>query len=153
MLQYIYEETVEEEHDAHEAEEADQHAFEGEMADLKSEEQSILDTMADLEEEIAEKENAIELSHQDREKTELEVKNLERYIEKIKPGCDWIDENLDMRKENRAAEKKSLTEAMDAMKQTPAYKEWFVEAERERLGDCVDICMGDNPDEWDGTES
>merc|ERR1719428_2837712 len=142
MIEYIYDKTIEEEHDEHDNEEANQHAFESEMAEMKSEEQNILDSITDLEDEIAEKLNNIETTHQEREATELEQKNTERYIEEIKPGCDFIDENIETRKENRAAEIKSLNGALDAMEGTPAFKEAEAEEEREMYGSCADLCIG-----------
>merc|ERR1719335_1875536 len=129
MLEYIYEETVKEENGVHMDEEADQHAFEKEMTDLKDQEKQLQETIVDLEEEIAEKENDIEVAHVDREATELELKQTERYIEKIKPGCDFITENIEMRKESRKAETEALNGAMTALKGTPSYKEAAAEAE------------------------
>merc|ERR1719213_1549972 len=142
MLEYIYDETVKEENGIHMDEEADQHAFEKEMTDLKTQEKELQETIVDLEEEIAEKENDIEVAHVDREKTELELKETERYIEKIKPGCDFITENIEMRKESRAAETEALNGAMDALKGTPSYKEAAAEAEAEALGECKEKCVG-----------
>merc|ERR1719310_363336 len=71
MLEYIYDETVKEENGVHMDEEADQHAFEKEMSTLKAQEKGLQDTIVDLEDEIASKENDIETSHVDREATEL----------------------------------------------------------------------------------
>jgi len=146
MLEYIYDETVKEENGVHMDEEADQHAFETEMSDLKANEKGLQETIVDLEEEIATKENDIEVAHTDREATELELKETERYIEKIKPGCDFITENIEMRKESRTAETEALNGAMDALKGTPSYKEAAAEAEAEALGECADKCVGKKDD-------
>jgi len=146
MLEYIYDQTVEEENGVHMDEEADQHAFEKEMTDLKDQEKQLQETIVDLEEEIAEKENDIEVAHVDREATELELKETERYIEKIKPGCDFITENIEMRKESRTAETEALNGAMDALKGTPSYKEAAAEAEAEALGECAEKCVGKKED-------
>jgi ribosomal protein L14E/L6E/L27E len=146
MLEYIYDETVKEENGVHMDEEADQHAFESEMTSLKDNEKALQETIVDLEEEIAEKENDIETSHTDREATELELKETERYIEKIKPGCDFITENIEMRKESRTAETEALNGAMDALKGTPSYKEAAAEAEAEALGECAEKCVGKKED-------
>merc|ERR1719247_791975 len=146
MLEYVYDETVKEENGVHMDEEADQHAFEKEMTDLKDQEKSLQETIVDLEEEIAEKENDIEVAHVDREKTELELKETERYIEKIKPGCDFITENIEMRKESRTAETEALNGAMDALKGTPSFKEAAAEAEAEALGECAEKCVGKKDD-------
>jgi len=142
MLEYIYEETVKEENGVHVDEEADQHAFEKEMTELKTQEKGLQETIINLEEEIAEKENDIETAHVDREATELELKETERYIEKIKPGCDFITENIDMRKDSRKAETEALNGAMDALKGTPSYKEAAAEAEAQELGECAEKCVG-----------
>merc|ERR1719443_2532180 len=131
MLEYVYDETVKEENGVHMDEEADQHAFEKEMTDLKDNEKALQETIVDLEEEIAEKENDIETAHTDREATEVELKETERYIEKIKPGCDFITENIDMRKSSRTAETEALNGAVEALKGTPSYKEAAAEAEAE----------------------
>merc|ERR1719359_2257015 len=116
------------------------------MTGLKNDEKSLQETIVDLEEEIAEKENDIEVNHVVREKTELELKETERYIEKIKPGCDFITENIDMRKDSRKAETEALNGAMDALKGTPSYKEAAAAAEAEALGECKEKCVGKKED-------
>jgi len=146
MLEYVYAETVKEENGVHMDEESDQHSFETEMSDLKAQEKGLQETIVDLEEEIASKENDIETAHTDREATELELKETERYIEKIKPGCDFITENIQMRKDSRTAETEALNGAMDALKGTPSYKEAAAEAEAEALGECADKCVGKKED-------
>merc|ERR1719159_1353112 len=123
-------------------EEAAQHEFEKDMSELKTQEKNLMDSIASLEQEIADKEQEIETTHVDREKTELELKETERYIEKIKPGCDFITENIGMRKDNRLAEKEALNGAVDALKGTPLYKEAAAEAEAEALGECAEKCVG-----------
>merc|ERR1719191_2143658 len=146
MLEYIYDETVKEENGVHMDEEADQHAFEKEMTELKDQEKSLQETIVDLEDEIASKENDIETAHVDREATELELKETERYIEKIKPGCDFITKEIDNRKSSRKAETDALNGAMDALKGTPSYKEAAAEAEAEALGECAEKCVGKKED-------
>lgn len=78
-------------------------------------------------------------------------KNTERYIEEIKPGCDFIDENIETRKENRAAETKSLLGALEAMGGMPAYLEAKAEEERRSYGDCADLCMDCGGDDCKNT--
>ena len=48
---------------------------------------------------------------------------IENYLEKIKPGCDFITENFDLREENRATETTALEKAEGLIKDTPAYKD------------------------------
>jgi len=47
---------------------------------------------------------------------------LERYIEKLKPGCDFIKENYDVRTKSRAEEKAALKGAKTKLEGTPAFK-------------------------------
>jgi len=124
----------------HKGEEASQHEFEDDMDTLKTQEADLITTIQTHEQEITDKEADIEAKHEDREKTELEHKNLERYIEKIKPGCDFITENIAERKENRGAETTALNGALDAMTGTPAYKEAAASAEVQALGTCAEKC-------------
>merc|ERR1719198_1913871 len=87
------------------------------MATLKKQEGSISDSIADLQEQLAEKEK----------QHEAEVD----YLLKIKPGCDFITENIDVRNEHREAELKSLESAVTTLKDTPAYKKAAAAAEKE----------------------
>merc|ERR1719299_118888 len=100
MLGFILEETHAEEKQAHTDEEASQHAFEDTMTDLKDEEGTTLESIASLEEQLAATEKTLEETTIDLEKTSKEKKALERYLLKIKPGCDFITENIDTRKDN-----------------------------------------------------
>merc|ERR1719460_2456796 len=100
----------------------------------------MLDTITDLTEEIAEKEDTIEKKYVDKFQTEKEKKSLERYILKIKPGCDFITENIDTRKDNRKAETDALKTAKDKLMGTPAYKSAAAAVEKVMLGKCADSC-------------
>merc|ERR1719428_1059825 len=140
MLEFITEETVKEENEAHVAEESSQHEFEEDMDTLKANEKDTLKLITNLEEEIAQKESTIEKKYNDKFQTENEHKSLERYLEKIKPGCDFITENIETRKENRAAETDALNNAKDKLKSTPAYKSAAAAVEKEMLGKCADSC-------------
>merc|ERR1719506_1479615 len=140
MLGFILEETKKEEHQAHTDEEASQHTFEDTMSDLKTQEAACMETIANLEEELAATEKTLEETTIDLEKTSKEKKALERYIAKIKPGCDFITENIDTRKDNRAAETSALNNAKDKLKSTPAYKSAAAAVEKDMLGKCADSC-------------
>merc|ERR1719197_978669 len=140
MLGFILEETKTEEKQAHTDEEASQHAFEDTMADLKTQEAACLETIADLEESLAATEKTLEETSIDLEKTTKEKKATERYLLKIKPGCDFITENIDERKSNREAETSALNNAKDKLKSTPAYKTAAAEVEKMMLGKCADSC-------------
>merc|ERR1719399_1960719 len=70
MIQQILDETKAEEAEVHTAEEANQHAFEDERDELKQQEKDCLNTITDLEEEIASKEDTIEKKHDEKFQTE-----------------------------------------------------------------------------------
>merc|ERR1719326_1537584 len=110
------------------------------MTDLKASEATISDSIADLSEQLAEKEKTLMETNEDLTKTLAEHKAVEKYLLKIKPGCDFITENIDTRNEHRAAEMKALISAEDALKATPVYKKAAAEAEKAALGECAEKC-------------
>merc|ERR1719473_1306904 len=140
MLGFILEETKKEEKTAHSDEEEAQKTFEDTMNDLKTQEAACLETIADLNENLAATEKTLEETQIDLEKTSTEKKALEAYLLKIKPGCDFITENIDTRKDNRAAETSALKTAKEKLKSTPAYKSAAAAVEKEMLGKCADAC-------------
>merc|ERR1719313_1301485 len=77
MLEFILEETKKEEDAAHEDELASQHSFEDTMTDLKTQEAATLDSMAEVQEILAEKEKTLE------EKRDAEVESLETAKEEL----------------------------------------------------------------------
>merc|ERR1719240_222402 len=140
MLGFILEETKKEEKTAHSDEEEAQKTFEDTMNDLKTQEAACLETIADLNENLASTVKTLEETQIDLEKTSKEKMALEKYLLKIKPGCDFITENIDTRKDNRAAETSALNTAKDKLKGTPAYKSAAAKAEKIMLGKCADDC-------------
>merc|ERR1719301_466340 len=134
MLEFILEETKKEETTAHSDEEEAQKTFEDTMNDLKTQEAACLETIADLTENIASTEKTLEETSLDLEKTTKEKKALEAYLLKIKPGCDFITENIDARKDARSKETTALGKAKDKLKGTPAYKSAAAKAEKIMLG-------------------
>merc|ERR1719442_16352 len=114
MLEFILTNTKAEETAAHSAEDQDQKAYE---------EEELLGKKKDLETML-----------------ELEAK-IEAYLLKIKPGCDFMDQNIALREQSRLEEKNALIGARDLLKETPAYKEAMAVAHNETLGDCKDICV------------
>merc|ERR1719217_399255 len=140
MLGFILEETEKEETQAHTDEEEAQKTFEDTMNDLKTQEAACLETIADLTDSLASTEKTLEETTIDLQKTTKEKIALERYLLKIKPGCDFITENIDTRKSNRAAETSALTTAKEKLKSTPAYKTAAAAVEKEMLGKCAAPC-------------
>lgn len=76
-------------------------------------------------------------------KQKEEKKTLEVYLEKIKPGCDFIQDNLAERKEMRIEEEKSLKGAKKLLKESPVYTEAMEDKHQESLGDCKETCNED----------
>merc|ERR1719213_790493 len=140
MLGFILEETKKEEKEAHSDEEEAQKTFEDTMNDLKTQEAACLETIADLNENLASTEKTLKETQIDLEKTTKEKVALEKYLLKIKPGCDFITENIDARKDARSKETDALNQAKDKLKGTPAYKEAAAKAEKIMLGKCADDC-------------
>jgi len=140
MLGFILEETKKEEKTAHSDEEEAQKTFEDTMNDLKTQEAACLETIADLNENLASTEKTLEETQIDLEKTTKEKVAIEKYLLKIKPGCDFITENIDTRKDNRAAETSALNTAKDKLMGTPAYKSAAAAVEKVMLGKCADSC-------------
>jgi len=143
MLEFIVEETKKEEESAHEDELAAQHSFEDTMNDLKTQEAATLDSMAEVQELLAEKEKSLEETKTDHARVTHERKAVEKYLLKIKGGCDYITENFDTRNDNRAEETKALNTAKDELFATPAYKAAKAEEEKMALGECAEKCEGD----------
>merc|ERR1719199_1927996 len=89
-----------------------------------------MDTIADLKEQLAEKEKSLSETNVDLTKTLKDHKAIEKYLLKIKPGCDFITTNIEMRREMRAGETESLHSAINTLKETPLYKKAAAEAEK-----------------------
>merc|ERR1719399_2099155 len=110
------------------------------MTDFKNAEKQSMETIASLEDSIADTEKQLLQAREDLKKTQAEKKAIEKYLLKIKPGCDFITENIDTRKSNRAAETSSLQDAISKLEGTPAFKEAAAAEEKEMLGKCADKC-------------
>jgi len=142
MLQFIIDETQKEQDQAHSDELSSQHSFEDSITDLKSQEAQCLDTIADLEEQLTGKEEALEERTLDHKAVSDEKTTVERYLRSIKGKCDFITDNFDKRVSNRATETASLENAKEELYSTPAYKLAKAEEEKEALGKCADKCFG-----------
>jgi len=145
-LEFILEETAAEQKDTHTKENEAQHDFEDAMADLKKEQATLEEALAKYQLELAKTEKALAESKDELAKTQAELKSIEKYLLKIKPGCDYIAENYETRKKNRNLEKDALDKAIELLKGTPAYKKAVFEAEQEKLGDCKDVCNEEGRD-------
>merc|ERR1719159_170568 len=113
MLEFILDETKKEETEAHSDEETAQHDYEDSMTDLKSEEADLEETLATLHETLAAKEEELFQKKEEHKATTEEKESIEAYLLKIKPGCDFIEDNIALRTTNRQTEKDALISARD----------------------------------------
>merc|ERR1719378_1446597 len=92
------------------------------MASLKTEEESLETSLVTLKKTLADKELELEKQREELDITTREKVAIERYLEQIKPGCDFITENFDFRESSRAEEKAALEKAVTLLTETAAYK-------------------------------
>merc|ERR1711865_932187 len=127
MLEFINSESVKEA----------QAAYEDSMTKLKAQEAADEKQLADLQDELAEKEKSLLEAQEDLKATTADKEAVEAYLLKIKPGCDFITTNFDLREKNRATEKGALEKAIRLIKGTPAYKTAMTAASVESYGECI----------------
>mmetsp|Transcript_173101 Transcript_173101/g.555046 ORF Transcript_173101/g.555046 Transcript_173101/m.555046 type:complete len:340 (-) Transcript_173101:131-1150(-) len=149
MLEFILKESKAEEEKAHSDEVASQHSYEDSMQELKDSEATLQETLVNLKATLAEKQKEKKMKEEDLEKTEAEKAALEAYLLKIKPGCDFITENIDKRKTSRVKETASLESARGLLQGSAVYKEAEAAAHQESLGECQSICEKSDEDHVD----
>merc|ERR1719324_2060026 len=132
MLEFILEETEKEEEEAHKDEEEAKKAFEERMKELEEELKELEESLVELKETLAEKEKLLGETKENLVRTEADLKAVKKYLKSITPGCEFIDEHYDTRKENRGKEKGALEEAIGLIKDTPAYKKAEAEAKKDK---------------------
>jgi hypothetical protein len=108
-----------------------------ELTDLQA---SLEDTIESLEGQKAEKEANKLAKEQELEKTTKDRDMIVAYLAQIKPGCTFIQDHIDSRKEQRKAETEALNGATDLLKGTPAFQAAVHAAEQRALGECKDVC-------------
>jgi len=144
MLEFIMGETKKEEQAAHATEAADQKAYEESMQGLKAQEATLQTQLLDLKKLLADKELDLENARGSLDVSTREKVAIERYLEQIKPGCDFITTNYATREANRAEEKGALANAVTLLKATPQYKAAVAGADLASLGGCQALCLGSN---------
>jgi len=143
MLEFILKETEKEETAAHSEEEKAQADYEDSMTDLKKEQASKEKTLSDLQEKLANTEEDLLEAQENLKETTKDKESIEAYLEKIKPGCDFITSNFDLREKNRGIEEKALNTAKSTLKGSPAYKNAEAQATEESYGKCKEPCVKD----------
>merc|ERR1712222_146250 len=110
------------------------------MTSLKKEEKELQENLAKLRVTLAETEEGLLGKKSEHKATVEEKEAIEAYLLKIKPGCDFITENIDTRIANGKEEEEAPKGAMKLLKESPAYQTWVAEDHNETLGDCLEVC-------------
>jgi len=143
MLESILADTGKEEDAAHSSEQASQVAYEDSMETLKTEEADTREGLANKKKQLAEAKLELMEKREDLDKTEEEKIAIERFLERIKPGCDFITDNFDTREANRATETEALDKAVTLMQGTPAYASAKAKDAELKQGKCAETCKAD----------
>jgi hypothetical protein len=141
MLEFILSETEAEMKAAHDAESKAQQDYEDSMTSLTKEETDLQDALVNLQEDLAKAKEELLGKREDLKSTEKDKAAIEKYLEEIKPGCDFIMENFEMREQNRDTEIKALNLAEEKIKGTPAYAKAAAEDKAKGFGAvCEETC-------------
>jgi hypothetical protein len=122
LLENIKKSTGSEQVAAHDAELKEQHDYEDSMKTLTEAETGSQESIVKLNEDLATKEKELNAKIQDQTSTEREQIAIERYIAKMKPGCDFVLEKYSDRKAARIAEKAALVDATKKLKGSPSFQ-------------------------------
>merc|ERR1712192_157532 len=107
----------------------------GEQGDLEGSLTTLRATLTAKEQERLEKKV-------DLKRTMASKKKLEEYLAGITPGCDFMDQNFELRIASRAKETAALESAKRLVKGTPAYSAALTAARHESFGACRSKCVG-----------
>jgi len=146
MLNFILDEAVKEETQAHSDEEKGQADYEDSMTKLKKSEADSQANLVKLQDNLAQAEKDLLDNQEDLKDTTADKEAAEDYLAKIKAGCDFITSNFKERNASRKTEKDALTKAIGLIKATPAYKSAVNAATVESYGDCDEPCVADKSD-------
>jgi len=140
MLEFIEAETAKEEKTAEDTEAAATKDYEESMENRKQREASLQKGLLEMKGLLAEKETELAQKQTEVKKTADEKKKVEAYLESIKPGCDFITTNKDLRDKRRSDESTALKKARTLLKKSPAYVNAVAAQKTEDLGACKEDC-------------
>lgn len=143
MLEFILSETKKEHQTADDDEAKALKEYEESMAELKKQEAEMQEALVTLKETLAEKEKELEEKQVDLKDTTHAKESIEKYLLEIKPGCDFIQDNFDLREANRKTELDALEKAVTLIKGTPAYKDAEAKDAALAAGKCKSDCSLD----------
>merc|ERR1719174_2257599 len=93
------------------------------MTELKKEQSDTEKALVKLNEDLATAQKTLVEKKEDLKDASASEAKIEEYLLKIKPGCDFISTNFDLREKNRKTETEALEKAVKLIKETPAYKD------------------------------
>ena len=120
MLEFIIKESNTELDAANTGEHEAQVTYESLLTDLTTEEDNLVQSLSKLNQQKALLEQDLEENSEAKASAEKSLAENERYLEKIKPGCDFMMENFGTRTDNRNAEKKGLKIAAEKLRAVEA---------------------------------
>jgi len=148
MLKFIKQSSVDEQKDFTDTENDNIDSYNSAM-------KTLTDAEADLVADIDSYESTLAKQNKDKVQAEEDLSGetgerdtVKAYLASIKPGCDFIQANLQKRTDARTSEKGALKNAIKTLEGTPTFKAAMAAAENERLGKCVleesDYACGEN---------
>jgi len=140
MIEFILAETEKQNTAAQKAESDAQADFEESMDTLVKEKTDMEKNMVKLKTALATAEQEMIDKDQDMKQAKKDKTATEAYLADIKPACDFMFDNFELRTKNRKLEKASLVQATTLMKKSPAYQAASAEAEADALGACKPKC-------------
>merc|ERR1719460_1503778 len=142
MLKFIASETGEEK-TAIDTEDSAQDTFDGEMTSAKAAEKGMMEAIDGFKLDLADTEKSLQEANAELATTTAEHTATVQYLDDIEPGCTFIQQNYDGRKQAREAETAALENAVSTLKATPIFQRFLAEAEKEAMGKCAPLCEGE----------
>merc|ERR1719235_2942547 len=147
MLKYIAGETAEEKKTAIDTEDSAVDTYEDEMTTAKEAEKGMMEAIDGFKLDLADTEKSLQEANAVLATTTDEHTATVNYLDDIEPGCTFIQQNYEGRKQAREAETAALENAVTMLKATPIFQRFLAEAEKEAMGKCAPLCEGEKEPE------
>merc|ERR1719359_2824719 len=148
MLKFIKQSSVDEQKDFTDTENDNINSYNNAMTTLTDAEAQLVADIDSYESTLAKQNKDKVQAEEDLSGETGERNTVKAYLASIKPGCDFIQANLQKRIDAQTSEKNALKGAIKTLEGTPTFKAAMAAAENERLGKCVlkesDYACGEN---------
>jgi len=121
MLRYILQQTEDERTTATSDEETAQGEFDTQIETFRTDETSLIENLQNFRTTLAETEKSLEQAVEDHTVTAKNLKAVKKYLAGIEPGCTFIQEQYESRKQSRDSERTALSGAIEHLQGTPAF--------------------------------